>query len=275
MSGGGKAADITATTPPVYGVYTSTTDTHGRLRQQAGVSGSLLEDNSLGYSVQQGYGNRGDGANGSVSLSYQGGYANSNMGYNYSRGARQLNYGLSGGIVIHEEGLTLSQPLSDTNVLIAAPGTRHARVENTTGVRTDRKGYTVLPYATTYRQNRIALDVNSLDNATEIDDPVTRVVPTKGALVKAQFTVQRGARAMITLQQYNGRPVPFGAMVTRANAGSGIVNESGQVYLSGLEGAGALTVMWGTAPDQQCTVRYRLPAGAEQKPINHIKAACQ
>ncbi|VDY64381.1 Outer membrane usher protein fimD precursor [Shimwellia blattae] len=71
--------------------------------------------------MQQGYGNRGDGANGSVSLSYQGGYANSNMGYNYSRGARQLNYGLSGGIVIHEEGLTLSQPLSDTNVLIAAP----------------------------------------------------------------------------------------------------------------------------------------------------------
>lgn len=275
LSRGGKAADITAAPHPIYGVYTSTTDTRGKVRQQAGVSGTLLEDNSLNYSLQQGYANRGDGGNGSASLSHQGAYASSNIGYNYSRGAQQVSYGLSGGIVMHREGVTFSQPLSDTNVLIAAPGTRDARVENTTGVKTDRKGYTVLPYATTYRLNRVALDVNSLDNATEIDEPVANVVPTKGALVRAQFRVQRGARALITLHQLNGKPVPFGAMVTRENGGSGIVNESGQVYLSGLNESGELTVMWGTAPGQQCALDYTLPPGAEKKPINYLKAACK
>nr|VXZ92454.1 Outer membrane usher protein fimD precursor [Klebsiella pneumoniae] len=35
------------------------------------------------------------------------------------------------------------------------------KVENQTGVRTDWRGYAVLPYATEYRENRIALDTNT------------------------------------------------------------------------------------------------------------------
>lgn len=36
------------------------------------------------------------------------------------------------------------------------------KVENQTGVRTDWRGYAVLPYATEYRENRVALDTNTL-----------------------------------------------------------------------------------------------------------------
>ncbi len=53
--------------------------------------------------------------------------------------------------------ITLSQPLGDTNVLIKAPGAGGVRIENQTGILTDWRGYAVMPYATVYRYNRIAL----------------------------------------------------------------------------------------------------------------------
>jgi hypothetical protein len=36
----------------------------------------------------------------------------------------------------------------------------------------------VVPYATTYRQNRMALDVNSLKDDVDIDDAVINVAPS-------------------------------------------------------------------------------------------------
>ncbi|MDX7589570.1 fimbria/pilus outer membrane usher protein, partial [Enterobacter kobei] len=77
------------------------------------------------------------------------------------------------------------------------------------GIHTDSRGYAVVPYATTYRQNRMALDVNSLKDDVDIDDAVINVVPTQGALVLANFTARVGERALLTLSRY-GKPLPFG-----------------------------------------------------------------
>lgn len=71
-----------------------------------------------------------------------------------------MNYGVSGGVVVHRNGVTLSQPLGDTNILVKAPGAAGVELENATGVKTDWRGYAVIPYATTYRQNRVALNTN-------------------------------------------------------------------------------------------------------------------
>jgi outer membrane usher protein FimD/PapC len=57
-------------------------------------------------------------------------------------------------VLAHANGITLSQPLNDTVVLVKAPGAGGVKVENQTGVRTDWRGYAVLPYATEYRENR-------------------------------------------------------------------------------------------------------------------------
>lgn len=106
-----------------------------------------------------------------------------------------MNYGLSGGLVAHAHGVTLSQPLGNTNILIAAPGAANVGVVDQPGIHTDARGYAVVPYATTYRQNRMALDVNAMADDVDIDDAVTRVVPTEGALVLARFKARVGARA--------------------------------------------------------------------------------
>ncbi|WP_121572988.1 fimbrial biogenesis usher protein [Brenneria alni] len=259
-----------------YLTYNATTDNRDRTVQQVGVGGTLLEDNNLNYNVRQGYGNKGVGYSGSVDLSYQGAYGNSNIGYNYYRDYRQMNYGLSGGVVAHADGVTFSQPLGDTNVLIKAPGADDVGLENTTGISTDWRGYAVIPYASVYRSNRIALEINTLGNNTEVDNAVVNVIPTRGALVAANFNARVGGRALITLHQRDGRPMPFGAQVSRPGSDyTGIVGDNGQVFLSGLPPRGTLKVEWGTGAQQRCIVDYALPEGSQNQPITYTKAGCQ
>lgn len=181
-----------------YTTYNMTSDNQGRTLQQVGLSGTMLPEGNLNYHVSQGYGNRGIGNSGNAGLGYQGTYGNSNANYNYTRHSRQLNYGVSGGVVAHADGVTFSQPLGDTNVLIKVPGASRVRVENTTGIQTDWRGYAVIPYASVYRNNRIALDVNSLNQNTEVNNTVANLVPTRGAMVRASFTAYQGARADLT-----------------------------------------------------------------------------
>lgn len=252
-------------------------DNHGSVTQNAGVSGTLLEGNNLSYSVQQGYGNQGTGNSGNASLAHQGGYGNSNIGYNYSDNgnSQQVTYGVSGGVIAHRHGITFSQPLGETNVLVAAPGAGNVKVENATGVKTDWRGYAVLPYANTYRKNRVALDTSSLGDKVDLDDAVVDVVPTKGALVEAAFKAHVGIRALLTLL-HNNEPVPFGATVTRDDEGSGsIVGEDGQVYLSGLAQKGTLKVQWGEGSDQACIASYQLPDDAENAAVTQVNVICR
>ncbi|MCG8710755.1 fimbrial biogenesis usher protein [Brenneria sp. 4F2] len=259
-----------------YATYNATTDNHHRTVHQAGVSGTLLEDNNLNYSVRQGYGNKNVGYSGGADLNYQGAYGNSNIGYNYYRNYHQVNYGVNGGIVAHADGVTLSQPLGDTNVLIKAPGAKDVKLLNTTGIHTDWRGYAVIPYASVYRANRIALDINSLKTNTEIDNGIVSVVPTRGALVRADFHAHVGGRALITLLQPDGKSVPFGAQVKRTDSDyTSIVGDNGQVFLSGLPNKGSLKVEWGSGAQQQCLVDYTLPNGSENQPITYAKAGCK
>ncbi|MGN7896843.1 fimbrial biogenesis usher protein [Enterobacter sp. 22452] len=260
-----------------FATWSMSKDNHGSTNQNAGVSGTLLEDNNLSYSVQQGYANQGTGNSGSASLAHQGGYGSANLGYNYSDNgdSQQVTYGVSGGVVAHRHGITFSQPLGETNVLVEAPGADRVKVDNATGVKTDWRGYAVVPYATTYRKNRIALDTTSLGDKVDLENAVVDVVPTKGALVRAKFDAHVGIRALLTLL-HNNEPVPFGATVTRDDEGtSSIVGDEGQVYLSGLAPKGTLKVQWGEGADQNCSADYQLPADAENAPITQVKVICR
>ncbi|CAM3997536.1 fimbrial biogenesis usher protein [Rahnella bruchi] len=269
------ASDITHQSHNTYATSSVSSDTHGRTTQSAGLSGTLLKDNNLSYSVQQGYQNRGGGTNGAVSANYDGAWGSANAAYNYSDNHyQQVNYGLSGAIVAHRNGVTFSQPLGDTNVLVAAPGAEDVKVEDNAGIQTDWRGYAIVPYATTYRLNRMALDTTTLPDNVDLDETVVSVVPTRGALVRAQFTTHIGARVLLTLT-HAGKKVPFGALVSTADGNSSIVGDDGQVYLSGLASHGQLTVSWGKASSQHCVAKYVLPEDAANNTINKLTRACQ
>jgi len=258
--------------------YSMSNDLKGRMTNLAGVYGTLLEDNNLSYSVQTGYaggGNGNSGASGYTALNYRGGYGNANVGYSHNDGYKQLYYGVSGGILAHADGVTFSQPLNDTAVLIKAPGAANVRIENQTGVKTDWRGYAVQPFATEYRENRIALDTNTLANNVDIVDAVVSVVPTHGAIVRADFKANVGVKLIMTLT-HNGKPVPFGAMVSSDNnKSSSIVADNGQVYLSGMPLEGTVQAKWGEGANATCVASYSLPKDSQNQALSHLSAICR
>lgn len=256
--------------PNSWATYSINSDNHGAVNQQAGISGTALADNNFNYSVQQSYGNRGTGASGNASASYRGGSGELNAAYNYSQHNQQVNYGVQGGIVAHPYGVTLSQSLGDTLALVRAPGADGIRVENNTGVVTDRRGYAVVPFATTYRRNRIALDTSTMGEDVDIDINTQTVIPTQGALALADFKTRVGNRVLLTITRL-GQPVPFGAQATLVQTpderpNSGIADAHGQVYLSGMPEQGRVKVLWGQGPEQRCEAHYSLPATTASNP---------
>ncbi|MFP7327500.1 fimbria/pilus outer membrane usher protein [Serratia marcescens] len=240
--------------------------------QQAGVSGSELAQNNLDWSLSQGY-SRVSGNNASARVAWRGTYGNVSGGYSQGQNYHQFSYDLSGGVIVHGQGVTFGQPLGSTNVLVVAPGAKNVPIENGTGVSTDWRGYAIQPWASEYHDNRVALDVSRLDDRTELDQPVVRVTPTQGAVVRADFKVRTGLRALITLVR-KGKPLPFGATVS-AGSSSGIVGENGQVYLSGLPEKGDLSAKWGNGEEQKCRATWSVNISAPSTPLDKIIADCQ
>ena len=89
---------------------------------------------------------------------------------------------------------------------------------------------------------------------------VKTVVPTRGAIVRANYRASVGVRMLMTLTQQNGQWVPFGAIasIEGAEHSSFIVGESGQVYLTGLAPQVNLTVKWGNQSANTCRVHYSI-----------------
>lgn len=233
---------------------------------------------SLFYSVQVGNthgGNTSSGTSGYSSLNYRGAYGNTNVGYSRSGDSSQIYYGMSGGIIAHADGITFGQPLGDTMVLVKAPGADNVKIENQTGIHTDWRGYAILPFATEYRENRVALNANSLADNVELDETVVTVIPTHGAIARATFNAQIGGKVLMTLK-YGNKSVPFGAIVTHGeNKNGSIVAENGQVYLTGLPQSGKLQVSWGKDKNSNCIVEYKLPEVSPGTLLNQQTAICR
>ncbi len=264
--------------PGGYATYGMSTSKKGNTTNNLGISGTALADDNLSYNLSQGYGSQGQGSSGSAAADYKGGQGEFNVGYSYDKNQRRLSYGLEGGAIVHENGLTLSQPLSETMVLVKAPGAGNVRVTDNSGVITDGRGYAVVPYATPYRNNQIVLDTQSLPDDVDITMSSTSVIPARGAVVRADFNPRVGQRVLMTLIRSNGEPVPFGAMVTDLSNKSyngNIVGDGGQVYLTGMSDSGRLSVKWGNAASQTCEVDYRLQKSIDAANIELLKGECR
>ena len=238
---------------------TTTQAGSGGTTTSTGVSGYMPGQENLFYSVNQRYGTQ-QKYGGDAALQYEGQRGDYHLGYAYAKNSRNLSYGMSGGAVLHEDGLTLSQPLGNTNILVKAPGASDVAVLNHKGIKTDSRGYAVIPYATPYRVNQVALDVTTVGNDVELENAIVNKTPTDGALVRATLTTRRGAKAMFIVRHRND-VLPFGTLVSLDDENvSGIVGDGGSLYLSGLTPEGTLRAEWGRGSGQRCTIHYRLDA---------------
>ncbi|MEL4013170.1 fimbria/pilus outer membrane usher protein [Dryocola clanedunensis] len=245
-------------TNATYGISSSK---KGNTSQNLGINGTLLDDDNLSWSAQETYGNKGVGYGGNLSTDYRGAYGEVNAGYAWDNSSKRLNYGLQGGIIAHENGITFGQPLGETVALVKAPGAAGVNISNQTGVKTDWRGYAIVPYSSPYRKNMVQLNTETLPENVDLTLTTQAVVPTRGAVVRANFEANVGYRILMSLLRANGSVVPFGAVVNdpqQKTAQGFLVGDAGQVYLTGMADSGTLQVKWGADDEQSCTVSYRL-----------------
>lgn len=244
----------------MYATASVTHDNDGKTSNYTGVSGNLL-DGDLSYSLNQSWGNQGQPANSNANLAYQGGRGSVSAGYSYSNTSQNMNMNVSGGMLVHSEGVTLSRSLGESVALVSAPGADGVSVNGNSAV-IDSRGYAVVPYLTNYTRNSIGLDPTTLPEDVDLPQTNINVYPTKGAVVKASFATRVGYKVLMTLKHQQG-VVPFGAVASLADTKlgediSGIVGDYGQVYLAGLPELGKLLVKWGSDASQQCAAQFNL-----------------
>lgn len=257
----GLSVPLSLWLPKSWASYNVSTVKKGDTTQRLGLSGTLLDDDRLSYSLQQSQSNQDKRSDSSVYGSYRSRYANFNAGYSASSdNTQQVSYGMSGGLVAHSNGLTLSQPLGNEFAIVNTNNAAGVRFANQHGIQTDWFGNAIIPSLTPYQENTVRLDTTSLPDNVDSSDTAVTVIPDRNAIVRAQFNAREGYRAMIALTRPNGRIVPFGAMATVDSTEiSGIVDDNGVLYLSGVGEAFTLTVKWGNKPEQQCHATLSLP----------------
>ncbi|WP_258869456.1 fimbria/pilus outer membrane usher protein [Pseudomonas fluorescens] len=232
-----------------------------------GINGTLLDDSRLNYGAQVSH-NVQAGASSSVSLGYQGSKGNVDFNHSYGRQFQQTSLGVSGGLVVHAGGVTLSQPLHDTLVLVEARGAEGVGLDNQGGAAIDKSGFTVMTSATPYRQNRVALRTEDIGAGLEIPMPAREVVPTRGAIVRVRFDTHQGRNLLVHSTLADGSVPPIGATVFgRDGRSNGVVGTGGEIFIAGVADGDRLLVKWGSEAGDACSLVVPAYHGNAQQPV--------
>lgn len=255
--------------------YSMNHSNDGRTSQYVTGNGHI---DKLSYSISAGMGNQGQSTTGSVGVGYVGDLANFNGGYNVDRYTQGVNASLSGGLLVHQQGITFTQSMGDTVALLSVPGVEGT--SSSSGMsKTNSSGYALLPYMNAYNKNVVSLDPTTLPDDVDVARNSVNLYPTRGAVVLAEFKPRRGQQAFLTLAYKDG-VVPFGAAVELEGDSESrtIVGEDGEVYITGLPQKGVLQVKWGSDADKQCSAEFDFRVSAASKPeqgILQASAICQ
>lgn len=265
--------------PKSWASYNLSTSKQGSTTHNVGLNGTLRDDDSLSYSLQQSRTNHGGGESSSLYSNYHSQYANLNAGYAYSSdNSQQLSYGISGGVVAHPAGVTLSQPLGEQFAIVSAKGASGVRFANQRGIQTDLLGNAIIPSLTPYQKNIIRIDTTSLPSDVDTDATAVTVVPSRNAAVSTEFSAHVGYRVLVSLSRPDGRVIPFGAVASVDNLSlSGIVDDRGVLYLTGVGETIPLTVKWGNSTEQRCHVDIVLSPSSDTAHggIHQASALCK
>lgn len=239
---------------------------------QAGLSGYLDAARTVNYSLQGGH-NEDSGGYASANVGWDTPLARLSGGYSRGRDSHRLDFSAAGSLVVHRNGITLGQPLGETFGLVEVAGTRGAGLSGWNGVRTNRRGYAVVPYLQPYRLNWLSLDTQTLGAGTEIQDSGMRLVPTRGAVVRARYEAENGRRVQLQLSHEDGSALPFGAIIHgEQDKVLGMVDNQSRSLVFGVAEQGRLDVHWN---DGSCTVDYRLPAADPSLTYETLALVCR
>ncbi|UWX94073.1 outer membrane usher protein [Enterobacter mori] len=233
-------------------------------------AGGNTQDNKVSYSVNAAS-NGGNYGN----LNQISGYGSLNSAYGplslsasfADDNSKQYSASYSGGMVVHSGGVAFAPGSigdSDSLALVKASGAKGAGIGFGSSQIGD-SGYGIFPYMSAYRENRVYLDISTLENDVEIKNTSEVKVPRSGAVVLVNFETDEGRSIILELQRTDKGFIPLGAdVLNEKNESVGTVGQAGQAYIRGVDDRGVLHVVWGNNKDSQCDVRYQVLPNAQK-----------
>ena len=233
-----------------------------RSYQQSVVMNGYSHDADLSWSLTQELGNHEERSS-SLSLGYTGNRVNATFGIDHNHATNNYQLGLSGAVVLHKTGITLSPNAYDSVAVIEVPDAEGVKVSQSFDARTDMFGNAILPYLTNYTKNEISIDPSTLPDGAMLLDSTNRItVPAAGSIVRLKYPVRFGKQAVLVLRDQGNKPLAFGSRVELVSESgendpfvSGIVGEAGRIYLTGLPSSGAIRALNG---DKSTYFKYNL-----------------
>ena len=197
------------------------------------------------------------------------------IGLSSSAAYRQVSLGMTGGVVLHEGGVTFAPQISDTMAIVHAPGAEGARINGDMGAVIDRRGYAIVPSLQPYRVNEIYLDPRGISEDVELTATSQQAVVRSGAVTRLTYTTVTGRGLVLTLERAAGA-VPFGASVSNESGQDlGAVGQGSRVFLRGVPESGRLIVSWGAEANESCVANYTMPPVDKRQPFDHLSVPCR
>ena len=166
-------------------------------------------------------------------------------GYSYNGDVKNMNLGISGGVVASKYGVLLSQPLQGTNALVVVDNAKGVQVQNSMSAITNSAGVALVSGLQPYRTNTITLNNGTIPEDIEIESTIiNNIIPTKGALILANFTTEAGYKLLLNVKNEAGEDLPFGAQASIDQGKPAIVSNFGQLYMLSHQKHGNIQVQW-------------------------------
>lgn len=164
---------------------------------------------------------------------------------------------LQGGATLTPKGGALHRTsrTGSTRLLVDTDGISDVPVKSIGAItRTNAFGKAVLPDINDYYRSSASIDLDQMPDNAEALRSIQQLTLTEGAIGYRHFDVVSGQKAMAVIRLQDGTYPPFGASVTTEKGRElGIVNDGGNVYLTGINSDDVLSVRWNG--QEQCKVR--------------------
>ena len=158
---------------------------------------------------------------------------------------------LQGGLTATANGAALHRTSSagGTRMLVDTGGVSDVPVNGNGGIVTSNYfGKAVVGDVSSYYRNSVSVALDKLPDDIEATRSVVQGTLTEGAIGYRKFGILSGEKAMVTIRLHDGSSPPFGAELSNQDgAQTGIVNDGGSVWLSGMRPGEIMDVKWGGA----------------------------
>ncbi len=177
---------------------------------------------------------------------------------------RTLSASIRGGGTLTPYGAALhrTNTVGGTRLMLDTGGVPDVPVRGYgVSTRTNAFGKAVISDISSYQRTAASVDLESLPSNVEATQSVTQLTLTDGAIGYRSLDVIAGEKAMAVLRLPDGSSPPFGATVKNIKQqDTGIVNDGGAVYLSGIQAGEQMIVSWGGIDQCLLTLPVVLPA---------------